>query len=237
MIGREGTYLVFDRAAFRQEVVQYLWGGGFQPTQGELSGRGDIVRDPQAGELELGSTHWALARTAFAARPEILEAMRPEARQLMDEAPDLTAGRPPPRPSFVPDGVWQRFLTAGPGIHHYPGASELGTTIILIRRDGGVGGYAEAIADEDRLYAQLRILPASTLRRLIGAETAEQAAVRYLAHANGGYNEGMLARVTAGADPIDARREYLQDVNRAYLEAYVSAVGFMGSMGPLLAVP
>ena len=155
---------------------------------------------------------------------------------MMDTAPSV-ASREPARPAFVPQSVWQQFLAAGPGIHAYAGASAMGTAIVLIRRDGQVSGYVEAIEDPVQLATQLHTAPASTLQRITRGETPEQAAARWLAAANRSYNAGMRTRVAGGADPFEARSSYIDDVNWAYLEAYVAAVGFMGSMAPTLAGP
>lgn len=91
---REGHWFVFNRAALRPEVVQYLWEGRIQPTQQELYARDDyMMRTPEGAELEIGTTHWAVARNAFAARADLLQQMRPEALRLVEGAP---ARRPAP---------------------------------------------------------------------------------------------------------------------------------------------
>jgi hypothetical protein len=170
-----------------------------------------------------------LARTAFAARPDLLDQLRPEARLMMDSAPDLSRGRQPQRPPWVPDRVWQRFLGQGEGVFRYGGASPFQTDIILIRRDGGIAGYAEGQEDADKLYRQLGILPATTVQRILGRERPDQAAVRWLAETIPGYNRFMWRAVNAGTGPAQARRDYQDRVNNMYLAAYISLLGFMGS--------
>ncbi|MEZ4361543.1 MAG: DUF4157 domain-containing protein [Kofleriaceae bacterium] len=235
IISHEGTELVFNRPAFRHEVVAYLWGTSFTPTAGELSGD-DVVRDRQ-GELEVGTDRWMLPRTGFAARPGLYERMRPEARALLDAAPDLSASRGLTRPSWVPQDVWANFLAAGPGMHRYRDRSPLETDLILIRRDGRAAGYVEAQEREDVLYRQLSVEPPDRLQQLLGTTTINQHAVHLHALANARFNEYMWNAVEGGRDPLTALHEYPEAVRTTFLLGCVAAVGFMGSMAPTLSSP
>jgi hypothetical protein len=230
IIGHEGDNLVLNRVAFRDEAIRYIWGDRFTPTIAEFSGVGDVVTDPEAGELSLGSDRWTLARTGLAARPELYSAMRPEVRPLVEHSPDLTEGRPPDRPEWIPESIWQQFMaTTGDGMHRYKDTSELETDIILVRLNGRISGYAEVQEHEEILYRQMHIEPPST--RLLGLST-EQNEVHLTAIANAGFNNYMWREVSAGIDPITARSNYPERVRTRYLLAFVDVVGFMGSMAP-----
>ncbi len=230
IIGHEGDTLVLNRIAFRDEVIRYIWGEGFRPTPAEFSGVGDVVTDPEAGELSLGSDHWTLARTDFAARPELYSAMLPEIRPLVEHSPDLRAGRAPERPDWVPESVWQQFMaTTDEGMHRYPDTSPLETDIVLQRLNGRVAGYIEAQEREEILYRQMNVEPPST--GLLG-RTTEQTRIHLTAEANAGYNGYMWREVGSGIDPLTARSNYPERVRTRYLLAFVDAVGFMGSMAP-----
>jgi hypothetical protein len=79
--------MVFNEAAMRQEVALYLWGMGFVPSPTELYPQTNDVRLRGGLMIELPHTHWALARNAFAARPDLIQRIRPEVRQLMGSVP------------------------------------------------------------------------------------------------------------------------------------------------------
>jgi len=87
LVAMEGHWLVFNRAAMRREVVEYMWGRGFVPTPTELYSQTEDIRILRGQTIELPHTHWALARTTFAARPDLHQRIRPEIRQLMATLP------------------------------------------------------------------------------------------------------------------------------------------------------
>jgi hypothetical protein len=87
LIATEGPWLVFNQAALRQEVAQYLWGPDFVPFITELYSRTNDARVQGGLTIQLPDDHWALSRTAFAARPNLIERIRPEVRLLMERVP------------------------------------------------------------------------------------------------------------------------------------------------------
>lgn len=223
LVRRDSTWLVFNRDAFRQEVVQYFWGSAITPTLTELYPR--TVARPN--DLDLGDTHWALAQNAFAARGDLLTRMRPEARRRMDSLPGSTP--PIPRPDWVSVDAWTRFQTAPDGLHRYARASRLQTDAILIKRDGMLwGAYAEASTDEAFLRRQMGVIEPSFWRRLALGDTTENSRVRWLATANGGYNDFMRREVTLTVGPAQALRNYHEAVHQAYIRAFLPLLG-MGS--------
>jgi hypothetical protein len=230
LVAREGAFLIFNRVAQRREVADYIWGPGFDPTPNELYSRSDQTR--RANDLDFGDTHWALAQTAFAARPDLYRRMRAGVRQQIEGLADRAAAGPPPRPDWVPQEVWVRFLAAGDGVHRYQGASRYRTDIILIRRQGRVqGGYAEAPTDPAAIGQLMRVAPPSTLRRLLGAETPQQASVRWLAEANAGYNRFLKLEVQRGVGPRQALQNYRNTVHQQWLAAFLPLIGLMGAGG------
>ena len=223
LVRRESTWLVFNRDAFRPEVVQYFWGSAITPTMTELYPR--TVARPN--DLDLGDTHWALAQNAFAARGSLLTRMRPEARRRMDSLPTSTP--PIPRPDWVSVDAWSRFQTASDGVHRYTRASRLQTDAILIKRDGMLwGAYAEALTDEASLRRQMGVIEPSFWRRVALGDTTENSRVRWLATANGGYNAFMWREVSRGVGPGEALRNYREAVHQAYIRAFLPLLG-MGS--------
>jgi Domain of unknown function (DUF4157) len=230
IVGHEGNALVLNRVAFRDEVIRYIWGDGFTPTQAEFSGVGDVIPDPIMGELSLGSDHWTLAQTGFATRPELYSAMRPEVRALVEHNPNLSAGQLPERPAWVPTSVWQQFMsTSNDEIQRYSDTSPLETDIILIRLHGRVSGYAEVQELEEILYRQMNIEPPSSS---LGGRTTEQERVHLTAQANAGFNAYMWREVNAGTDPMTARSNYPEDVKTTSLLAFSGAIS-LGNAGDL----
>lgn len=225
IVARDGTWLVFNRDTFRSEVVDYLWGGALNPTANELHSRSGVGQTSTGAQLELPDTHWALAQTAFAARPDLYQRLRPSVRRLMESLRDQSTHRPPPRPSWIPETVWLQILSATAGVHRYPRSSPLGTAIIVLKRDDGrFGAYVEAPTDEPTLFRLVDATEPSLLRRLVGAESSRQASVRWLATANLGYNAFMLREVNRGVQPGDALRNYLYAVHTRWLLAFVPLI-------------
>jgi hypothetical protein len=66
------------------------------------------------------------------------------------------------------------------------------------------------------------------IERLFGAETPEQARIRWLADANQGFNEYMLEQVNNGVSPYEAFNNYPNAVYTAFLKAYISLIGLAG---------
>ena len=220
LVRRESTWLVFNRDAFRPEVVQYFWGSALTPTLTELYPRTAARPD----DLDLGDTHWALAQNAFAARGDLLTRMRREARRQMDGLPGSTP--PIPRPDWVSVDAWNRFQTASEGLHRYARASRLQTDAILIKRDGMLwGAYAEASTDEAFLRRQMGVIEPSFWRRVALGDTTENSRVRWLATANRGYNDFMRRAVTASVGPGEALRNYNEAVHQAYIRAFLPLLG------------
>jgi hypothetical protein len=224
--------IVFNRVASRAEVTRYLWGGRFTPGMGELSGD-DVMQHPTLGELDLGGTdRWTLPRTLFAARPEAFSRMRPDIRERLATAPSASAAALT-RPHWIPGDVWQRFMaTHGNETFRYTDRSPILTDIVLIRREGRVAAYMDAQEREAILFSQMRVVPPDRLHELLGVTSIDQRLIHLLAHANAAYNAYMWSQVTVGVDPSSARHAYPQAVFDSYLRAYVSVVGFMGSMAP-----
>lgn len=224
LVARDGVWLVFNRPAFRPEVVQYIWGGTFNPTQNELHPSPAYW----AGDLVIGDTHWALAQTDFAARPGLYRQIRPNVRQQIESLQDRAETRPPHRPEWIPQDIWRQFLQAEDGVHRYSGRSPLGTDIILIKRNNSpFGGYAEGPTDEAVLFRQMGETPPSLIRRLLGAERPSQARIRWLAEVNQGYNQFMWRQVQSGVGPRQARQNYRDAVYQAYLRAHIPLIGFI----------
>ena len=220
VVRRESTWLVFNREAFRPEVVQYLWGSAITPTLAELYPR--TVARPN--DLDLGDTHWAVAQTAFAARGDLLTRMRPEARRRMESLPSSIP--PIPRPDWVSVDAWNRFQTALEGVHRYSRASRLQTDAILIKRDGMLwGAYADASTDEAFLRRQMGVIEPAFWRRVALGDTTENSRVRWLARANGGYNDFMQRQVSLSVGPGEAFRNYREAVHQAYLRAFIPLLG------------
>lgn len=224
LVRREGSWLVFNREAFRAEVAQYFWGGALTPSPTELYARSGETRGRGGIELDLGDTHWALAQTAFAARPELMARMRPEARRRIDALPSQTP--PVPRPDWVSADAWARFQHAPEGIHRYPRASRMQTDVILIKRDGVLwAGYAEGSTDEAFLRRQMGVIEPGFWRRVTLGDTTENARVRWLANANRGYNDFMWRQVSSGIGPAQALRNYREAVHLAYVAAFIPLIG------------
>jgi hypothetical protein len=231
IIARDGLWLVFNRPAFRPEVVQYIWGNQFNPTITELRPRTGLVRSEDGIELDLGDTNWELAQTRFAARSELYDRMRPHVRQQIEELSDQSLTRPPSGPSWVPQDVWQQFLEANDGIYRYSRRSPLRTDIILIKREGLFwAGYAEAVTDETYLFQLMQVRAPSLFERLIGTETGQQAAIRWMADGNREYNGFMWQQVQAGIGPRQARRNYIEATYQRLLQGYIVLIG--GSATP-----
>lgn len=221
LVARDGEWLVFNQQAFRNEVVACLWGPGFEPTINELYSRSDTT---QRGGLVLPDDHWALAQTAFAARTDLYQRLRPEVRRLMDTLPSRARQLTPP--AWVPDETWRQFLAAGNGIHRYSRASRYQTDIILIMRDGVPwAGYAEQPTDEGTLRRLFHVTPASTFRRLLGAEAPDQARIRWLAEANRRFNHFMWVQVSSGVGPGHAFRNYQDAVHQQFVAAFLPLIG------------
>jgi hypothetical protein len=228
LVARDGDWLVFNEQAFRTDVVRCLWGTGFEPTINELYSRLDLTR--RSGDLELPDDHWGLAQTAVAARADLYQRMRPEIRLLLDRLPDRAAGRLPDPPQWIPAQVWRQFLSSGDGVHRYSRASRYGTDIILIMREHApFGGYAEMPTDVHTLYRLLHVAPPTELRRLLGAETGEQARVRWLADADRGFNQFMWRQVQMGIGPAQAYRNYTDAVHTQWLAAFLPLIGSFGA--------
>lgn len=220
LVRRESTWLVFNRDAFRQEVVQYFWGSTITPTLTELYPR-TVVRP---NDLDLGDTHWALAQNAFAARGDLLTRMRPEARRQMEGLPSSTP--PIPRPDWINVDPWNRFQRAPDGLHRYARGSRLQTDAILIKRNGMLwGAYAEASIDDAFLRRQLGVIEPSFWRRVALGDTTENSRVRWLVTANGGYNDFMRRQVSLTVGPREALRNYNEAVHQAYIRAFLPLLG------------
>lgn len=230
LVRRESNWIVFNQAAFRVEVVRFFWGTGrFEPTRQELYARSGNA--PRGNEVDVLDTHWALARTAVAARRNLYSSMLPEARRQLDalaEAPTQA------RPNWVPQDVWAEFERADDGIYHYDHRSPMRTHIWLIKRDGVLwGGYAEAPVDQDLLRRQYNQIEPSIWQRLAGRETSMQARIRWLANANAGWNRFMKMQIRQGIGPRQAQRNYREAVHQAYIRAFMPLVGL--SFAPILA--
>ena len=220
LVRRESTWLVFNRDAFRPEVIQYFWGSAIAPTLTELYPR----TAARPNDLDLGDTHWALAQNAFAARGDLLTRMRPEARRRMDSLPGSTP--PIPRPDWVSVDAWNRFQTAPDGLHRYARASRLQTDAILIKRDGMLwGAYAEASTDENFLRQQMGVIEPTFWRRVVLGDTTENSRVRWLKTANEGYNNFMRRQVSTTVGPGEALRNYQEAVHQAYIRAFLPLLG------------
>jgi hypothetical protein len=225
LVAHDGDWLVFNQLAFRNEVVAYLWGPGFEPTINELYSRSDTT---QHSDLVLPDDHWALAQTAVAARADLYRSIRPEIRRLMETLP--SQARPLTAPEWVPAETWRQFLAAGNGVHRYLRASRYQTDVILIKQDGVPwAGYAEQPTDEVTLRRIFFVTPPSTLRRLLGAETPDQARIRWLVDANRGFNQFMWRQVSAGVGPAQAYRNYQDAVHRQFVAAFLPLIGCGGS--------
>jgi len=228
ILRREADWIVFNEAAFRPQVVDFFWGRGrFDPTPQELYARSGETRSRQGHQFDLGDTHWALARTGVAARPELYSAMRPEVRGQLEALPGTPARMR--RPGWIPADAWRAFERAGDGIHVYRRRSPLRTDIVLIRRDGMLwGGYAEAPTDEAFLRQHYNQIEPSLWQRLTGRETAMQARMRWLAEVNAGWNRFMESQIRSGIGPREAQRNYRDEVHRRYLAAFIPLIGLSG---------
>ncbi len=222
LVRRERDWIVFNQAAFRAEVVHFFWGrGGLNPTREELYARSG--NSPSGNEIDLLDTHWALARTAVAARRNLYTSMLPEARRRLEALADSP---PQIRPNWVPTGVWAEFQRAGDGIHVYNNRSGLRTNIYLVKRDGMLwGGYAEAPVDQAVLRGQYNQIEPSLWQRMTGRETAMQARIRWLADINAGWNRFMKLQIRSGIGPREAQRNYRDAVHQAYLRAFIPLIG------------
>lgn len=221
LVRRESGWIVFNQAAFRVEVVQFFWGGRFQPTPEELYARSGSR--PQGNAVDVLDTHWALARTRVAARGNLYSSMLPEARRQLDALQEAT---PQLRPNWVPMDVWTAFERAENGVHLYQNRSPMGTNIWLIKRDGMLSeGYAEAPVDLDVLRRQYNQIEPTFWQRITGRETAMQARIRWLAQANAGWNRFMRLQVRQGIGLREAQRNYREAVHQAYLRAFIPLIG------------
>jgi len=228
LVRREGSWIVFNQDAFRVEVVQFFWGGQFEPTPEELYARSGSR--PGGNQVDVLDTHWALARTAVAARRNLYTSMLPEARRQLDA---LDESRAQSRPHWVPPRIWAEFERAGEGVHYYSNCSPLRTDICLIKRDGVLwGGYAEAPVDEDVLRRQYNQIEPSIWQRMAGRETSMQARIRWLANANAGWNRFMRMQISHKIGPREAQRNYREAVHQAYIRAFMPLVGL--SFAPIL---
>jgi len=221
LVARDGGWLVFNRYAFRSEVVEYLWGGSIRPTQEELYSRSSLEPAEDGIQLDIGDTHWSLAQNAFIARPDLYRRLRPEVQAQMEGLDNEAADRPLAPPAWVPQDVWSNFLVVGEGAHRYPTASPLGTDIILVKHsNGSLGGYAERPTDRAQLFERLGVTPPGFWEAISG-ENPQQSMVRWLADENRHYNAFMWEQVSSGTTVREAHERYLRD---AQSRAVVSAL-------------
>ena len=220
LVSRDSTYLVFNRDAFRNEVVEFLWGGGFSPTRNELHSRSD-VHESGGLELELPDTHWALAQTAFASSPDLHRRLRREVVGQLNQLTDESLRRPPRPPRWVPQSTWTAFLASSDGVHAYPRSSPFGTTIILVKRRG-ISGYAEAPTQE------------STIQRILNSSNnAEEHVPHFVIETNRKFNVFMRKSVNGGMHAGAAYRRYGETVQTQMALAFLSLMGFGGGGGSL----
>lgn len=210
IVAQERGFLVLNRDAFRREVVEFLWGGAFSPTNEELHSRSSIV-DRSTLELELPDTHWTLPRTRFATREGVYRFLTPRARQQLRSAPDQAAQRPPRAPSWVPWDVWDSFLARHDGVFRYLGASRFGTTICLIKRNGQRSGYTEAPVDIAWLSQRM-----------------EAHEARMVSRANEKFNGFMFLKTDMGMHAGPAYRLFRETVEVGFASAFISVLGLTG---------
>ncbi|MFQ6548090.1 hypothetical protein AADZ90_009030 [Aestuariibius sp. 2305UL40-4] len=221
LISKDGTWFVFNQAALRSEAIRYFFNTGMQPPPSlqELYPRRPV--DPSG--IDIGDTHWGLARTAFAARPNLYSFIRPEAARQMAGLAD-TRDYSAAHPHWIPGNIWQQFLRAGAGVHRYGRASRLQTDIILINRDS-ISGYAEMPTQ----LAQVRRLldvPDETLWDHVTGGSTEAARARWMAEANDGYNNYMWGAVSQrGMSAREASDSYRNEVYQRFLRAYLPLIG------------
>lgn len=221
---KDGVWFVLNQPAMRSEAISFFFVDNMTPpptTQELYSRNQDQVS--RTG-IDIGDTHWALARTAFAARPNLYNLIRNDVARQMAAAADRRdySGAHPP---WVPAGIWQQFLRAGAGVHRYPRASRLGTDIILINRDT-VSGYAEMPTDQGRILRMLGGMPQSTLSRIFAGDSDEVRRARWMANANQGYNRYMWTAVNSlGQAAGEAQQNYRDAVYQRFLRAYLPLIG------------
>ena len=222
IVSRDGTYFVLDRPALRSEVIDFLFVPGMDPppTITELHRR-DAV-DPSG--IDIGDDHWQLASTAFAARPNLYDLITPEARRQLAAAEDTRDHARTSGPAWVPDHIWQRFMSAGEGVHRYSRASRLHTDIILINR-GQISGYAEMPTDQAQIERILGVVPPSMFERLIGIESGMQARARWLPEVNRRFNAYMKRCVADGMGAGEAQQAYRERVHQDFIRAYLPLIG------------
>jgi len=214
ILGRDGDWVVFSRLVFRPEVINYFWQDRFTPTADELRAREGTLTLEGGMTMEIDDTHWHLDYTPGFTSGRVYSSMTPELRQRLDNLVDLTDYRAlaeSVRPPWIPQDVWQDALeklrTGRSGVHVYDNRSSAQTDIIIVIRDGRMGAYADAIEDEDRLYALYEVIPPSTWEEFTG-QSSRQASIRWFATANSDYNSFMRQQVNDGRTVRDARTRY-----------------------------
>lgn len=116
LVTKEDGWLVFNRLAFRDEVVDYIWGDEFSPSPNDLHARDAEIETSGGISLVTGDTHWALAKTSFASSPDLYAKMRPDVRAriraMSSERPageDIGRGRD----LVSEDFLIRKFVTGG----------------------------------------------------------------------------------------------------------------------------
>ena len=219
--GKDGLWIVLNEPALRTQVVRFFFRDEMNPppSSEELYPRTPI---PPSG-LDIGDTHWALARTAFAARPNLMQMLRPEVARAIAAAED-TRDYADAHPAWIPDATWRAFREAPRGVHRYANASHLNTDIILIKRNAN-SGYAEMPVNLQQVQRMLGVIPPSTLERIFTGDTVENSRARWLKDANIGYNHYMWGAVNQGMSANEALASYRNEVYQRFLRAYLPLIG------------
>ena len=248
-IATERGYIVFNRRAFRQEIVDYAWQNNYQPNLDVLHRR-HLAPDessrrysdlPLSEEGREDDTYWEIPIfQVMGVYREAIDNLRDGIEEEFANLPDLTDDHEvwmDAKPSFVPIDVWETmvnyreaesrtFLNSVSPPHRFEGRSlPAGTDIISVLHKGHIYIYKNAIEDIDTLRQLAGIIQQSNLQHLTG-ESSPQAAVRWLAISNRELNEWMFNKVVGeGLSPPIALHSFQTLQHWKTAETIVTAFG------------